>query len=254
MAPLRWLLAAVAAAVTASESERRCAPLPRIIIGCWQLLERGTRDSAVATLRAYADAGFTAFDTADIYGPSEAILGSFLADYTGEVEVFTKYVTSDASAGNADAVNRASRRALGVERLDLVQFHWWDFGDNGYVAAARELVSLKERGRVKSIAACNFDVRHLEVLLDAEIPLVANQVQYSLLDRRPENGMITLAARRGLQLTCFGSVAGGWLSDKYLGADEPSPPGPDKGDCDIPPSRVLRAIICFEARIRTSRI
>lgn len=219
------LALAVIGAAAAGEAERACAPLPRIIIGCWQLLERdASRAHAVATLTAYADAGFTAFDTADIYGPSESILGEFRAAYSGDatLQFFTKYVTSDASRANAEAVNRQSRRALGVDALDLVQFHWWDFGDARYVDAARELVALRDAGKIVSVAACNFDAPHLRALLDAGVPLVANQVQYSLLDRRPENGVVALAAERGLQLTCFGAVAGGWLSDAFLGAPEPS--------------------------------
>jgi len=216
---------AVVGAAAAGEAERACAPLPRIIIGCWQLLERdASRANAVATLTAYADAGFTAFDTADIYGPSESILGDFRAAYAGTAPLrfFTKYVTSDASRENAVAVNRQSRRALGVDALDLVQFHWWDFGDARYVDAARELVQLRAAGKIVAVAACNFDAPHLRHLLDAGVPLVANQVQYSLLDRRPENGVVALASERGLQLTCFGAVAGGWLSDAFLGAPEPS--------------------------------
>ncbi|KAH8046604.1 oxidoreductase [Aureococcus anophagefferens] len=171
--------------------EKRCAPLPRVVIGCWQLLERdSSRDAAVRTLRAYAAAGFTAFDTADIYGPSESILGAFREAHDGPLTFHTKYVTQDSSKANAVAVNKQSRKSLRVESLDLVQFHWWDFSDGAYV-------------------------------------------QYSLLDRRPENGVIALATKRGLQLTCFGTAAGGWLSDKYLGAPEPTRSDVSKGTVSL---------------------
>ena len=43
------------------------------------------------------------------------------------------------------------------------------------------------------------------------------QVQYSLLDRRPENGMIDYCALHDIQLLPYGTVAGGFLSDRYLG-------------------------------------
>lgn len=55
---------------------------------------------------------------------------------------------------------------------------------------------------------------------EAGIPMVQNQVQYSLLDRRPENGMLALAKKHGMKLTCFGTVAGGLLSSKFLGMAE----------------------------------
>ena len=214
--------------------EKRCAPLPRVVIGCWQLLERdSSRDAAVQTLEAYAAAGFTAFDTADIYGPSESILGAFREAHDGPLTFHTKYVTQDSSKANAVAVNKQSRKSLRVESLDLVQFHWWDFSDGAYVETAKHLVDLRTKGLIGEVAACNFDATHLETLLDAGIPLVANQVQYSLLDRRPENGVIALATKRGLQLTCFGTAAGGWLSDKYLGAPEPTRSDISKGTVSL---------------------
>ena len=50
------------------------------------------------------------------------------------------------------------------------------------------------------------------------------QVQYSLLDARPEHGLIAFGRRNGVQLLCYGSVAGGFLSDAWLGKPEPKPP------------------------------
>eukprot|EP00966_Prymnesium_polylepis_P148598 3432730-Prymnesium_polylepis.1 len=76
---MRASLVALAAACAAAE-EAACADggssYPRVVIGCWQLLERfRNEEKAVQTLQAYAEAGFTTFDTADIYGESEGILG-----------------------------------------------------------------------------------------------------------------------------------------------------------------------------------
>jgi len=204
-----------------------CFSTPPIVIGGWQLLERhADPSSAVATLMQYAEANFTTFDTADIYGPSEGILGQFRSSYAQkfgddraeEKLVFhTKYVTQDGSLRNARAVNHRSRQALG-RVPQLVQFHWWDYSDKTYIGAAGHLATLRAEGFVGNLAACNFDTIHLQSLLDAQLPIVANQVQYSLLDRRPENGMIQLSKQSGVQLLCFGAVAGGWLSDKFLGA------------------------------------
>ena len=91
---------------------------PRIVIGAWQLLERHRDESmAVETVKAYMAAGFEHFDTADIYGKSESLLGR-----AGAKHIYTKYVTSEASEANARAVNAQSRTALGVVP-SLVQFH-----------------------------------------------------------------------------------------------------------------------------------
>ena len=100
----------------------------------------------------------------------------------------------------------------------MVQFHWWDYGDESFGAAAQHLVALQSEGLVGEVAACNFDTPHLRTLVDAGVPIVANQVQYSLLDRRPENGMLQYAKDNGMKLACFGTVAGGLLSDRFLGA------------------------------------
>ncbi|KOO32325.1 aldo keto reductase [Chrysochromulina tobinii] len=162
---------------------------PRIVIGAWQLLERHRDESmAVETVRAYMAAGFEHFDTADIYGKSESLLGR-----AGAKHIYTKYVTSDASEANARAVNAQSRTALGVVP-SLVQFHWWDWSDRAYRQAARHLLTLKSEGLLGEAAACNFDTAHLrELVVDEGLPLTANQVQYSLIDLRPENAMLAFA-------------------------------------------------------------
>ena len=227
-AVLRWaalqpLWRAAAKPPTCDAASGACAAsYPRVVIGCWQLLERvNDRDQAVATLRAYGDEGFRVFDTADIYGPSESILGAFRQTIDYPVEFYTKYVTQDGSLRNAQQINKRSRKALGVESLDMVQFHWWDFSDRRYIDAAKHLVTLQGDGRIRDVAACNFDTAHLRDLVDAGVPIAANQVQYSVLDRRPENGMIAYAKEKGIRLAIFGTVAGGWLSDRYLGAKGP---------------------------------
>ena len=101
--------------------------------------------------------------------------------------------------------------------------HWtgWDFSDPSFVTAARHLVTLQGEGKLGRVAACNFDTVHLRELVDAGVPIASNQVQYSLLDRRPENGMLAYARANGIRLATFGVVAGGWLSDRWLGAPPP---------------------------------
>jgi aryl-alcohol dehydrogenase-like predicted oxidoreductase len=188
-------------------------------------------------MRLYVRAGITTFDCADIYTGVEALIGEFLRhhrdDFAGgklpQVQVHTKYVPDldvlptlrqrDVGA----AIDRSLQR-LAIERLDLVQFHWWDYEIPGYVEAAVYLKELQNAGKIKHIGVTNFDVPHLEEILDAGVPVVANQVQYSVLDHRPEKGMTELCERYGLSLLCYGTLAGGFLSDRYLGAPKPKPP------------------------------
>jgi aryl-alcohol dehydrogenase-like predicted oxidoreductase len=214
--------------------------ISRVIKGGWQLAGgHGSidRDQALADMRTYLRAGITTFDCADIYAGVEELIGEFLSRHRSairegalpEVQVHTKYVpdrnTLPALARrDVEAVVDRSLKRLGVERLDLVQFHWWDYDVSGYVAAALHLQAQQQAGKIRHIGLTNFDVPRLAEILEAGVPIVTNQVQYSVLDRRPEQGMVELCLRQGIALLCYGTVAGGFLSERYLGAPEPELP------------------------------
>ena len=211
-----------------------------MIKGGWHLAGghgRIDREQALEDMRLYVQAGITTFDCADIYTGVEALIGEFLRRHREDmargnlppVQVHTKYVPDldllpTLKKRDVESVIDRSLRRLAVERLDLVQFHWWDYDIPGYVEAALHLKALQDAGKIKHIGVTNFDVPHLEEILDAGVPVVSNQVQYSVLDHRPEQGMTKLCGRYGISLLCYGTVAGGFLSDRYLGASEPQPP------------------------------
>ncbi len=214
--------------------------ISRVIKGGWQLAGgHGAigREQALDDMRAYVEAGVTTFDCADIYTGVEELIGEFLRRQRGairsgtlpEVQVHTKYVPDLAALPtlgreDVEAVIDRSLRRLGVERLDLVQFHWWDYDIADYVEAAWHLETLRQAGKIKHLGVTNFDVARLEEILAAGVPVVAHQVQYSVLDRRPERGMVELCEREGITLLCYGTLAGGFLSERYLGLPEPEPP------------------------------
>eukprot|EP00884_Botryococcus_braunii_P017314 jgi/Botrbrau1/4266/Bobra.0390s0006.1 len=206
----------------------------RVIKGCWQLsgghrgdksTDRTSKAPALTDFQSFINAGITTLDTADHYGPSEDIIGEFLQRRGGRqgVQVLTKFCCFDGMMRDArrseyvrQAVDR-SRSRLGMTPLDLLQFYWQDYGDRGYVDVALRLADLQTEGVIKEIGVTNFDVVRMQQMMDAGAPIVSNQVQYSLLDRRPENGMAAFCRERGVALLCYGTVAGGFLSDKYLG-------------------------------------
>lgn len=208
--------------------------IARVIVGCWQLAAdhggRWERETVLRQLEALVDAGYTTFDCADIYTGVEELLGELVRRVGRDrLEVHTKYVPDRSSlAGLCGADARAavdrSLARLGVERLDLVQFHWWDWSIPGWLEMAGTLEELRHEGKIRCLGATNTDVAHLAAVLDAGVELVSNQVQYSLLDRRPEHGMTALCAARGLQLLCYGSLAGGLLTQRWRGVPEPEEP------------------------------
>mmetsp|Transcript_9801 Transcript_9801/g.24450 ORF Transcript_9801/g.24450 Transcript_9801/m.24450 type:complete len:372 (-) Transcript_9801:270-1385(-) len=198
-----------------------------IINGCWQLAGghgRDVLDDIQAKLAAHAEAGFTTFDTADIYGPSESILGDFAASWKASgkppVQVFTKYVPNifrqRVGPAEVESAIRRSLAALKTDTLDMVQLHWWDYNVPGMVDVALALGDLQAKGLIRHVATTNMDCEALAKIMDAGVPVAANQVQFSLLDRRPLNGMLQLAESRGVKLFTYGSVGGGLLSDRYV--------------------------------------
>jgi aryl-alcohol dehydrogenase-like predicted oxidoreductase len=120
-------------------------------------------------------------------------------------------------------VDRSLSR-LRVDRLDLVQLHWWDFDVPGYVEAAAWLDELRRAGKIRNIGLTNFDRPRLAEILAAGVPIATHQVQYSVLDRRPADAMAAFCAERGIHLLCYGAVAGGFLGERYLRRADPALP------------------------------
>ena len=205
----------------------------RIIKGGWQLAAGHSVSQTLALahddMTAFVRAGITTFDCADIYTGVEEMIGSFSPPPDFAVQVHTKYVPDLASLATVDgAATRSiidrSRQRLRRPALDLVQFHWWDYAIDRYVEVARNLEALRREGAIRHIGATNFDTNRLRSILDAGVPVASHQVQYSLLDRRPAGSMTRLATERRFKFLCYGSLLGGFLSERWLGVPEPEEP------------------------------
>ena len=207
--------------------------IPRLIRGGWQLAgDHGEVDRAraIADMAVFVEAGIDTFDCADIYTGVEDIIGEFRASRSASqaaLRVHTKFVPdlNDLAQVDAAYVRRVVTRSLQrlrAERLDLVQFHWWDYNVPGMVATAKTLAELQREGLIRHIGGTNFDTPQTAAMLDAGVPLVSMQVQYSLLDRRPSAALAALCAKSGTRLLCYGSLAGGFITEHWLGAPEPS--------------------------------
>jgi aryl-alcohol dehydrogenase-like predicted oxidoreductase len=180
----------------------------------------------------YHDVGFTTWDLADHYGPAEDLIGEFRRRFAlrhgnqrlGEIQAFTKWVPYPGAMTRAivDQAVEVSLRRMGVDCLDLLQFHWWDYADRRYLDALRHLADLREEGKIRHLALTNFDTDHLQTITEAGIRVVSNQAQYSLVDRRPAVRMATFCRQHGIALLTYGTVLGGLLSEKYLGRPEPT--------------------------------
>ncbi|KAI3472491.1 hypothetical protein Pfo_031064 [Paulownia fortunei] len=109
-----------------------------------------------------------------------------------------------------------SRKRMDVSALDMLQFHWWDYSNPGYLDALKHLTDLKEEGKIKTVALTNFDTERLQKILEKGIPVVSNQVQHSIVDMRPQQKMAELCQLTGVKLITYGTVMGGLLSEKFL--------------------------------------
>lgn len=212
---------------------------PRVIVGTWQLSEGHHRESTgteavLDAWRAMAEAGLTVFDCGDIYTGVEALLGRFLrrehergSAAASRLRIHTKFVPDRDSLRHltkrdVETIIDRSLRRLGIERLYLVQLAWWDYAIPKYVETAQWLGELQRAGKIAHIGATNFNVEKLAEILGAGVSLVSHQVQYSLLDHRPERGMTDLCQDHCIQLLCYGTLAGGFLSDRWVDAPEPA--------------------------------
>ncbi|KAH7434415.1 hypothetical protein KP509_06G016500 [Ceratopteris richardii] len=180
-------------------------------------------------MELYARAGCSTFDTADIYGPSESVCGKFLKNWQNmkesdialpEVQIFTKFVPNVFSNNpNFAYVERSVQKsmdAIGVSKLDLVQLHWWDYSMKGMLDVALALAELREKGLVTSIGTTNMSTEALAKIVDAGVPVVSNQVQFSLLDRRPLAQMVPYCKEKDIKLFAYGTLTGGVLTNRYL--------------------------------------
>jgi diketogulonate reductase-like aldo/keto reductase/enamine deaminase RidA (YjgF/YER057c/UK114 family) len=84
-----------------------------------------------------------------------------------------------------------------------------------------ELDRLREEGLIRHLGLTNFDTAHLRLLLNLGVKISTNQVCMSLLDRRATEAMTELCLERGVRLLAYGTLAGGFLADRWVGAAEP---------------------------------
>ncbi len=206
--------------------------ISRVLTGLWQIadMEREGRqlDPAAASneMVPYVQAGFTTFDMADHYGSAEVIAGHFAQTHGHDaVQLFTKWVPKPGPTSRDD-VRKAVQTALDrlcSDRLDLLQFHAWNYADPSYLDSLSYLQELKDEGLIRHLGMTNVDTDHLRMILNSGIDLVSNQICFSLLDQRAKtNGMLELCAEHNVTILAFGTIAGGFLTEKWFEQPEPN--------------------------------
>ena len=213
----------------------------KVINGCWQLSAEHCLkgkldyDDAVYAFHQLVERGFTTFDCADIYTGAEEVLGRFVKELKAEgnysedkIQIHTKFVPDKdvlpvINMKYTEGIVDRSLKRMNREALDLVQFHWWDFDVPGMMETAFDLVRLQEKGKIRNIGMCNMDTERLKMMVDAGIPVVSNQAQYSMFDRRPERSLLEYSEAHGIYTFAFGTLAGGFLDERYMGREYDAP-------------------------------
>ena len=208
----------------------------RVLNGMWQVSgAHGTIDpqAALQDMLRYHNLGLRTWDLADHYGIAEDLIGVFRdlmqkrgsADELETVHAFTKWVPrpSPMTRHVVEAAVDISRKRMQMDTLDMLQFHWWDYNDKRYMDAMKHLADLQQSGKIRHLGLTNFDTVHVNKFVEAGIPIVSNQVQYSLIDQRPDVQMVATCQKHNIYLLTYGTLCGGLLTDKYLNTAEPAP-------------------------------
>ncbi len=207
----------------------------RILNGMWQVAGghgQINHDSAISQMLDYNEKGFNTWDMADIYGPAE----SFYGDFRNEIEKkkgknelekiqgFTKFVPNPGSMTRSIVEHYIdqSMKKMNVDVIDVIQFHWWDYNDANYIDALHELTNLRDNGKISHLALTNFDTERMQIMVDDGIQLVSNQVQYSIIDQRPNVKMASFCKNHDVKILAYGTLLGGLLTEKYLGVPKPT--------------------------------
>lgn len=203
--------------------------LPPLGVGTWAWGDRLTwgydraygREDVEAAFQASLEAGVTLFDTAEVYGwgLSERILGELIRRSQARVTVATKFAPFRPMARALHRALEASLRRLGLERVDLYQVHFPPF----FVRIERlmdELAEAVKDGKAMAVGVSNFNLaqmqRAYEALARRGVALASNQVEYSLLHRRPEqDGLLRACRELNVTLIAYSPLAMGLLSGKY---------------------------------------
>jgi len=220
----------------ASQNERwfQLAPdlqISRVLNGMWQVAGghgQIDRESAISEMLQFHHDGFTTWDMADIYGPAEEFLGEFRKRLGKETELsksqaLTKFVPNPGPMTRSIVEHYIdmSIRRMNVKSIDVLQFHWWDYNDANYIEALHHLSKLRDEGKIKHLGVTNFDTERIEIMVEQGFKLVSSQVQCSILDQRSEVKMIPFCQKHNIKLLTYGTLLGGFLSEKHIGRPEP---------------------------------
>ena len=150
--------------------------MPQLGFGVWRV----ENDQATTAVSKALETGYRLIDTAMIYKNEQGVGKAIRESSIPREELFitTKVWNSDQGYENTIKAYEASLDRLGLDYVDLYLIHWPTPQYDRYIDTYKALEKLYHDGRVKAIGVCNFDIEHLErILNECELKPVLNQVE-----------------------------------------------------------------------------
>ena len=203
-----------------------------ISLGSWLTYGVGVeQDKARACVDRAFDLGINFIDTANVYGrgAAESVLGDILKgrprdSYVLATKVYFPMSASDKGLSRAQILKQmdASLKRLQVETVDLYQCHRYD-AETPLEETMEALSQVVREGKARYIGFSEWSPKQIEAAfaLPGVEHFVSSQPQYSLLYRRPEEGVIPLSAKNGVSQIVWSPLAQGVLSGKYEPGHKP---------------------------------
>jgi len=192
-----------------------------LVGGFWEALQQ---DQVRSIVRVALEGRVNWFDTAEAYGgghSERALVEALraLGVVPGEVLIATKWWPAFRWAGNLLRSIEERLEQLGGYPIDLYQIHG-PFSFSGIRAEMAAMARLVKSGKIRTVGVSNYPARMMERahrhLAREGVPLVANQIHYSLLARRPDvNGVLETAKRLGITIIAYSPLAQGILTGRH---------------------------------------
>ena len=185
--------------------------IPQVGFGVFQIPPDETADAVAHALRV----GYRGVDTAAAYG-NEAEVGEAVRASSDAVFVTTKLWNSDHGRDRTLRAFEQSLDRLGLERIDLYLIHWPAPARDRYVETWKALTELRDGGPARSIGVSNFEIDHLERILDATgVAPAVNQVE--LHPRFQQSDLRGFHSGHGIVTEAWSPLAqGGVLEDPVV--------------------------------------
>jgi 2,5-diketo-D-gluconate reductase A len=184
--------------------------IPQLGFGVFQIPPKDTVDAVTTALQV----GYRHIDTAEMYGNEKEVgLAIARSDIDpGDVFVTSKLNNNRHDFDTARRAFDATLAALALERVDLFLIHWPLPTVSDYVETWRALERIYAEGRARSIGVSNFQIPHLQRLLDeTDVIPAANQIElHPYLTQRP---LRAFGAEHGIALEAWSPIAQGAVLD-----------------------------------------